>query len=263
MRVLFVTQLDEIHSSIVLQELLKSKHKVVGVVTSKTLIHKKNILQSLLDIIRRSGFRYFLLRAFEGIYIKFYSFFKAIRIDRFKGYSPYKVNGLLKKYKIKHIPVKNINSKHAILKIKKLKPNIIVCCVFNQIFKKELLSLPREGCINIHRSLLPKYRGVSPTFWALVNNEKTSGITLHEMIEKIDTGDILAQKREEIIENDTVNTLSFRLMRKAGKLLINLLDRIENKKSIKRIKMKKIGKYYTWPTKAAVKKFLRNKRKVF
>lgn len=261
MKILFVTQYDEIHSSFVLKKLLESSHEVIGVITSKTLIHRKGLIASLLEIIKKSGFKYLVMRIIEGIYIKFYEYFKLFGIDRFKKYSPCKVKDLIKKYKLGHIAVEDINSKNSLKIVKELKPDIIVCCVFNQIFGDKVLKIPKYGCINIHRSLLPKYRGVSPTFWVLANNEKTTGITIHEMAKEIDAGNILAQKEVKILKDDTVNTLSFRLMQKGSILLEEVLDKFEKNKPAKKIKIKS-SKYYTWPSKDAVKIFIKNKRKL-
>jgi methionyl-tRNA formyltransferase len=263
MRVVFVTQLEEIHSSIVLKDILKSRHKVVGVVTSKTLIHKKNMFQSMSQIIRKSGIKYFIMRVSEVLYIKYYLLFKAIGIDKFKDYQVYTVKDIINKHNIGQFQTIDINSSNSLKKISELKPDIIICCVFNQIFKKKLLNIPRYGCINIHRSLLPDYMGVSPTFWVLANNENFTGVTIHHMTEKIDIGAILAQDKEKILDKDTVNTLSFRLMKKTGTSLVRLLDQIDNKGKIKTIQGKSGGKYYGWPTRESVNRFLSNKRKVF
>lgn len=263
MKVLFVTQYEGISSSIILKKLAESKHKIIGVLTSKTLFPKKSLLSSFLEVIKKSGFRYFIMRITEAIYVKYYNFFRVIGFDKFKRYEAYQVKEIIKKYNLKHIQVNDINSSQCLKTVKELNPDIIVCCVFNQVFKKDLLNIPKYGCINIHRAMLPNYRGVSPTFWVLANDEKTTGITIYEMTEEVDTGSMLGQKEIEIKKYDTVATLSFRLMKEGSILLEDILNKIENHKSIKKIKIHKLIKYYSWPSKEAVKRFIKNKKKLF
>ena len=261
MKIVFATQLEEIHSSIVLRELAKTGHEVV-VITSKTLIHKKSLFKSIQEIIKKSGFTYFFMRASEGIYIKFYSFFRKLGVDRFKPHLIQKVNEVIAEEKLRHLALFNVNAPESMEKIEDLGPDLIISCVFNQIFSKKLIEIPKYGCVNIHRSLLPEYRGVSPTFWALANNEETTGITIHQMTEKIDVGGILAQKEVSILKEDTVNTLSFRLMKEGARMLCDLVETVEKEKKLPQADSFS-GKYYGWPTKEAVKRFRKNKRKVF
>ena len=80
--------------------------------------------------------------------------------------------------------------------IKKLSPDIIIVSSFNQIIPKPIISIPKLGVINIHPSLLPKYRGATPTVWALMNGEKETGVTIHFIEdERIDNGNIITQSR--------------------------------------------------------------------
>lgn len=105
-------------------------------------------------------------------------------------------------------------------------PDLIIVVAFGQILNKELLNIPRYGVINIHASLLPKYRGAAPIQWAILNNEKYTGLTIMRMDEGLDTGPILYQKRIPIKEDETAGELHDRLAELAGDFLIESLKRM-------------------------------------
>lgn len=117
--------------------------------------------------------------------------------------------------------------------IKKLSPDIIIVSSFNQIIPKSIISIPKLGMINIHPSLLPKYRGATPTVWALMNCEKESGVTIHFIEdERIDNGCIITQSRLQIEPADTDGALRFKLAVLSENALIEALRLVlQNDKS--------------------------------
>lgn len=119
--------------------------------------------------------------------------------------------------------------------IKKLNPDLIVTCAYGQILPQELLDIPRLGCINVHASLLPKYRGSAPIQYALLNGEEETGITLMYMDAGMDTGDMIAQAKYPIKETDDCGTLHDILSQMGAELLASNLDDIVEGKA-KRIK---------------------------
>jgi len=98
--------------------------------------------------------------------------------------------------------------------------DLAITCVYGMIIPRELLSLPKYGFLNIHPSLLPKYRGASPAQGAIIAGEKETGVTIFQMDEKLDHGPIIAQEKEVIKENDTAETLYHRLFKKGAELLV-------------------------------------------
>ncbi len=117
----------------------------------------------------------------------------------------------------------------------KYAPDIIITCAYGKIIPKILIDYPKYGCVNIHASLLPKYRGSAPIQWALINGEEETGITLMYMDEFMDTGDIIAKSICKIEDNDDIGTLHDKLSIMGTKLLEdNLNDIIMGK--VKRIK---------------------------
>jgi methionyl-tRNA formyltransferase len=107
------------------------------------------------------------------------------------------------------------------------KPDLIAVAAFGRILPKIILDLPPKGCINVHASLLPKYRGAGPIQWAIMRGERETGITTMLMDEGMDTGAILLQETVLIAPDDTAGTLSARLAEVGGRLLIETLSRLE------------------------------------
>ena len=110
--------------------------------------------------------------------------------------------------------------------LKGLKPDIMITCAFGQILSKEILDIPKFGVINIHASLLPKYRGASPIHFAILNGETKTGITIMKTNEGVDTGDIIFQQELEIGKDETCGELFNRLSVLGAECLINTLPSI-------------------------------------
>lgn len=117
--------------------------------------------------------------------------------------------------------------------LKEINPEIIVVVAYGKILPKEILNLPKYGCINAHASLLPKFRGSSPIQWAIVSGEKQTGITTMYMDAGIDTGDIIEKSVVEIGDNETAEDLFEKLSYTAGNLLCSTLEKIKNGTAVK------------------------------
>ena len=104
--------------------------------------------------------------------------------------------------------------------IVQLAPDLIVVAAYGRILPQEILSYPRLGCINVHSSLLPKYRGAAPIHWAILNGEQETGVTIMHMALALDAGDIIAQRATPIDPDETVETLHDRLARLGAELLV-------------------------------------------
>ena len=113
--------------------------------------------------------------------------------------------------------------------LKALKPDLLITCAFGQILSKEIIDIAPLGVINIHASLLPKYRGASPIHFAILNGEKKTGITIMKTDEGIDTGDIIYSEELDILENETCGSLFERLSVLGADTLIKVLPSILNK----------------------------------
>lgn len=114
-------------------------------------------------------------------------------------------------------------------KLKNLDIDLIVTCAYGQIIPKEVLDMPKYGCINVHASILPKYRGSAPIQWCLFNNDDVTGVTIMYMDEGMDTGDIIKIKEIPILDSDNVGTLHDKLSKLGCDLLLEVLSTIFNK----------------------------------
>ncbi len=129
-----------------------------------------------------------------------------------------------------NIPViqpEDVNDSEVINYLNNIKPDIIIAVAYGGFLKKEIRKLPRLGCINLHPSLLPKYRGSSPIRYALFNDEKVTGNTVIKIVAKMDAGPILFQREIKIKENECYTELYKRLSKEGAKDVLQVLERFE------------------------------------
>lgn len=128
-------------------------------------------------------------------------------------------------------PVK-VKDRESVEYLRKINPDIILVVAFGQILSKEILDLPKFGCINVHASLLPKYRGAAPIQWSIIDGEEKTGITIMRMDEGIDTGDMLCTSEVEITAQETGGSLHDKLAAAAGPLLLEAIDLMEEGRAV-------------------------------
>ena len=141
--------------------------------------------------------------------------------------SPVKEFAIEKNLKI-YQPEKIKNNEEFINELKNLKPDIICVVAYGKILPKEILDIPQYGCINVHASLLPQYRGSAPIQWAVLNGDQITGVTTMYMDIGMDTGDMILKQEVEIGEDETTGELWDRLKVIGGKLLVETLKQIED-----------------------------------
>ena len=125
-------------------------------------------------------------------------------------------------------PEKVRNNIEFIEKIKRLQPDVICVVAYGKILPREILEIAKFGCINVHGSLLPKYRGAAPIQWAVLNGDKKTGITTMYMDTGMDTGDMILKEEIEIGEDDTTGEIWKKLSKIGANLLVKTLEQIEN-----------------------------------
>lgn len=140
--------------------------------------------------------------------------------------SPVKEFAMEKEIKI-YQPQKVKGNNEFIEEIKKLNPDMICVVAYGKILPKEILDIPKLGCINVHGSLLPKYRGSAPIQWAILNGDKKTGITTMYMDVGMDTGDMILKKEVEIGDDETTGELWERLSKIGGELLVQTIEDIK------------------------------------
>lgn len=134
--------------------------------------------------------------------------------------------------KLNFIQPNNLKESNFLEMIKNLKPELIIVAAYGKILPSELLNMPKYGCINIHGSLLPKYRGAAPIQAAILNGDKTTGISIIKMNEKMDEGDIILQQEIELIGKETTPLLSSKLSNLGAILLLKTIELISENKAI-------------------------------
>ena len=152
--------------------------------------------------------------------------------DKAKGrgkkviYSPVKECALAHDLPV-YQPVRIKKDPEFIQTLRDMAPDVIVVVAFGQILSKEVLDIPRLGCVNVHASLLPKYRGAAPINWAIINGEKETGVTIMQMNEGVDTGDMLTRVVVPIAPKETAETLFDKLAKAGAELIVETLPRLE------------------------------------
>ena len=141
------------------------------------------------------------------------------------------IKHLVKDKGIKLFQPVHVKDESFISELRKLTPDVIAVVSFGRILSRSILAIPSLGCVNLHASLLPEYRGAAPINWAIMNGDSVTGVTTILMDEGMDTGDILLQWKEKIEDNDTAGSLHNRLAKRGADLLLETLQRL-NKEDV-------------------------------
>ena len=128
---------------------------------------------------------------------------------------------------IRTLQPRNIRDAEFFLELESIAPDLIVVVAYGKILPSQVLAIPPHGCINVHASLLPQYRGAAPIQWAILNGEKKTGITTMLMDEGLDTGPLLLQEETDIAADDTAETLSKRLAALGASVLMKTIGKIK------------------------------------
>jgi len=160
-------------------------------------------------------------------------------------------------------PVKVRKNEEVLNALKELNPDVIAVVAYGKILPKEILELPKYGCINVHGSLLPKYRGAAPMQWAIINGEEKTGITTMFMDIGMDTGDMLLKDEMEILDEYNLESVHDKLMVMGAKLLVETIDKVVDG-TIERIPQPEEGTYAPMITREMTKiDFTKNAREIF
>lgn len=175
---------------------------------------------------------------------------------RSKLSSSYKVEHILEQHGIEKIIIEgSINSEASLKKLKNYTPDLLISIAGNQIFKKSLFELAPEGCLNLHTALLPKYRGLMPSFWVLKNNESHTGVSVFFVDEGIDSGPILVQKRLTI-GNRTQEELIQHTKKLGMDAIIEAIEKIQKGGYELIPNPDEQSSYFSFPTREDVKEFI-------
>ena len=176
----------------------------------------------------------FALESLKALYEAKYDIIGVVtNIDKPKGRGMKMVATPVKEYAIEknlqvYQPIKVRNNPEFLEEVKKLNPDLICVVAYGKILPQELLDIPKYGCVNVHGSLLPEYRGAAPIQWAVLNGDKKTGVTTMFMNAGMDTGDMILKEEVEIGEDETTGELWDRLKMIGANLLIKTVKEIEN-----------------------------------
>ena len=254
MKIIIITQDEPFYLSDNLQyliERLPEHSRVVGCVVSEVspFGKKETLFQKAKKTYKIFGLKFFCHYAFKFLMSKITS--------------KNNISRVLERFGIPKITLAEpINSQGSVDLIKSYEPDLLVSILGNQIFKEPIINLAPKGCINLHTALLPKYRGLMPTFWVLKNNEKYTGVSVFFVDEGIDSGPIIVQEKVEI-NNKTQEEL-IKYTKKLGMdAIIKAIDLIEKDKvELIENDASKMS-YYSFPTKEDVREFLAQGKRFF
>ena len=255
MKIIFITQDDNFYLPIFFNKFLSlssSKNnftiKKIYLLPSSPNTKKSSLFKKGIESLFLFGFKFFIF--FSLLYFLNKIFSDTLKkIFSRKNLDFEKYNG-------------SINSKSFLKKIKAIKPNLIISLSCNQLFKNEILNIPDIGCINIHSSLLPKDRGLMPSFWALCKNHTYTGVSVFFMNEYLDDGPIIYQKKYKI--NDlSLHSLLKKNKTIAAECLIKSLKTLDSIDINSKKNSFKLSTYNYYPLKKDVKLFYKNKKRFF
>jgi methionyl-tRNA formyltransferase len=158
---------------------------------------------------------------------------------------------------------RDVNAAEFLSTLKGLAPDVIASVSCPQIFKAELIAIPRKACLNVHGAPLPNYRGMMPSFWMLANGETDAGVSVHEIVAQIDAGDLYGQARFPILPNDSLDSFLRRSKEVAADLLTDVLERVEAGTLTREKLDLSAGSYYSWPDRDAVDRFAATGRRLW
>ena len=243
LRTLIITQNEPFAVPILLEELLSRK---AGEVVAIALAPPTSSRESFFGLLRRWW------GAFGPVAFVRY----ALAYLRAKLLGP-SVSALARRHEVPVIKARDVNTSEFLQALRDMQVELIISVACPQIFRRELLDLPANGCINVHSGPLPRYRGQLPTFWALFNHEPETAVTVHFMNERLDDGPIILQEPVSIAQDETQASLMRRCKRIGGRLLAEAMDLLQAGDVMTLPNPAEQATYYSFPTAAQAREFRR------
>jgi methionyl-tRNA formyltransferase len=245
-RIVFLAVDDEFAGSMQRYVYEQQAGSIVGSVISTCAIYKKSKLGAMVFVLRRSGFRY-SAEMFR---------MKVIR-SLMGGKEQVMPSDLAKKHNVEIFYSRNINEPPSLERLKSWSPDLIISTNFSHYVGDRVRKIARVGTWNLHKSYLPHYRGMAPSFYALLNGEKHVGATLHQIAKGFDTGNIVRQVQIPIASNDSVYSLNQKTSDIGGRMMAELLK--ENKPEELVPTPQPAGDWpnYSYPTREHIRAFRR------
>jgi len=241
--------------TITLNKLMKIYSKDIKCIfITKKMPGNKNNFKEIINILKSSGPYYFMFKILYNFIIP------PLR-------KIFRKNTIIQDYsKLYNIPFHftfNINNAKSVKEIELIKPDLIISVGATQKFEQKILKIPRIMLINVHYSLLPRHKGLSPYFWQLLDDDSEVGITIHKINQELDCGQVLLQKKIKIEKNTSSLGLAINLAHLASGALIESIEQIKLKKVILIPQTLQGGSYHSHPTIREIRKLKHKDRKLF
>jgi methionyl-tRNA formyltransferase len=254
MRIVFVTQDDPIYILPFFDEFFRQDREnieVMGIFSCKTMGERGRIrlLRELLLMYGPVGLVRLLSRRLGS---KIAGWLLATTGKRF-----YSLAQLCRAFEISHAVIGNPNHEEYRTKIAALRPDLLVSVACPYILRDKLLSLPSQGCINIHHAPLPRYKGMMPTFWQMYQGERQVGVTIHTMAARVDEGSALLQEQLPIVPGESLDCLIRRTKRHGAHCMVKVLRQVAQGTQTIVAAEDLNGSYFTFPTPDEIREFRR------
>lgn len=251
----FITQEDPFYVRLFFEEFLRAyprRAEIAGVVVAPTM-GKKSLAKLVRQMYDFYGLRDFLVMGMR------YAFYKVanklarlLPLGRF-----YSIEQVCRHYGVPVYATANVNHEEFLAQLRVIDPDLIVSVAAPQVFKPALIGVPRLGCINIHNSRLPKYRGMLPNFWQMYNGEKSVGTTVHRINAALDDGEILLQSETPILAGESLDSLIQRTKRAGASLMQQAIEALRDGTAGSIVNAREEATYFTFPTREDVREFRR------
>ena len=252
MRIVILTY-ESLFSNIMTERLLTTfPGQVVGIVRSDCLIYGRTLPGGLLYLLRRTGLRFVGRKALELFQSRATSI-----VFRMIGRQPkvQSLRGMRAKYGAPVIGSVDVNNPATVQHIRAWQPDLILSIYLNQLIKSELINLPPIGILNIHPALLPRNRGLFPYFWVIAKAEPETGVTIHWVDEKFDTGHLMLQEKITVQPADTIISLSYKSAMLGAEMLVKAINLVAAGNPPYVPQDNSLASYYSWPKPADQRRF--------
>lgn len=252
MRIVFVTAEEPSFLPVFFERVVCARRDdIVGMVVVSPIYKNATWVSQALRFIRAFGIREFLVESF------FFGYYKILdAVSRFTHLGRfYSVKRLAQFHRIPLYQPHDVNAPAFLDTLRTLSPDLVISVSPPQVFGERLIELPALGCINAHSSLLPKYRGILPTFWVLANGEQETGVTVHHISKRIDEGDIILREKVAITREETLHSLIRKCKEVGANLVLKAIRQFEEGSISPLPNRIEEGTYFPFPTKEDVRRF--------
>lgn len=251
----FITQEDPFYVRLFFEEFLAQyprRPEIAGVVIAPTM-GKRSLWRLVRQMYNFYGVRDFTIMGARYLWYKIAALLRRFGwTNRF-----YSIAQVCAHYDVPVFATPDVNSDRFLAQLRDLGPDLIVSVAAPQVFKPSLIGLPSLGCINIHNSPLPRYRGMLPNFWQMYHGEKSVGTTIHRINAALDDGAILLQSETAILPGETLDSLIRRTKRSGAHLMRQAIEGLRAGTAVEIENTREAATYFTFPTQADVREFRR------